>query len=59
MKQIKQTEDYVIYQKRTGRYAVRDPREKRWINGEAKETILRTEQLIPATGATRQTERAD
>ncbi|NKN33257.1 hypothetical protein [Marichromatium bheemlicum] len=51
MKQIKRTADYTIYQKRSGRYAVHVPHEKRWVNGEAKETILRDEQLIPGAGA--------
>ena len=44
MKVIKQTEEYTIYQKRSGRYAVKGA--GKMINGEEKAKILLAEDLI-------------
>ncbi len=45
MKVIRKTENYIIYQKRSGRYAVQDSA-KHWINQEEKVDILAAEGLI-------------
>lgn len=45
MQQIKQTDDYTIFQKRSGRYAVQG-KKKQWINGDDKTKILVAETLI-------------
>jgi hypothetical protein len=45
MKVIKKTKDYVIYQKSSGRYAVKN-KEKRWVNADEKIKILLSEKLI-------------
>ena len=39
MKVIKKTKDYVIYQKGSGRYAIKDA-EKNWVNADEKIKIL-------------------
>ncbi len=45
MEKVKQTDDYIIYQKRSKRYAIRDNNRK-WIQGEEKVKILVSEKLI-------------
>lgn len=46
MQQIKKTAEYAILQKNSGRYAVKDRKTKKMINGEAKEAILVREELV-------------
>jgi hypothetical protein len=48
MKQVKKTPDHQIYQKRSGRYAVKD-RTKRWIHGDDKVKVLLEAGLISMT----------
>jgi hypothetical protein len=45
MKQVKKTPEHQIYQKRSGRYAVKD-KQKRWITGEDKVKVLLEAGLI-------------
>lgn len=45
MKKLKTTSDHTIYEKRTGRYAVKDKR-KRWVQGDDKVAVLRAEGLL-------------
>ncbi|MBK1644890.1 hypothetical protein CKO25_09555 [Thiocapsa imhoffii] len=45
MEQIKKTAEYRIFQKKSGRYAVRT-KKKAWLHGEEKEQVLLNEQLI-------------
>ncbi len=45
MKVIKKTKEYTVYQKGSGRYAVKDA-DKNWVNADAKITILLAEGLI-------------
>ncbi len=45
MKEVKQTAEYSILQKKSGRYAVRG-KDKKWVNGDEKAQILLAEQLI-------------
>ena len=45
MKKLKTTSDHTIYEKRSGRYAVKD-RKKRWVQGDDKVTVLRSEGLL-------------
>jgi hypothetical protein len=45
MQQIKKTADYTIYQKKSGRYAVKG-KDKHWVHAEDKTRILTAEQLI-------------
>ena len=52
MKVIKQTKDYTIYQKRSGRYGVQDS-ERNWINLEAKVEILISEGFIKTASASK------
>jgi hypothetical protein len=47
MKVIKKTKDYVVYQKSSGRYAVKDAN-KNWVNADEKVKILLAEKLIKA-----------
>ena len=47
MKVIKKTKDYVVYQKASGRYAVKDSN-KKWVNADEKIKILLAEGLIKA-----------
>ena len=47
MKVIKKTKDYVIYQKSSGRYAIKDAN-KSWVNADEKIKILLAEKLIKA-----------
>ena len=42
MKVIKKTKEYIIYQKGSGRYAVKDA-DKKWVNAEEKIKILLVE----------------
>lgn len=47
MQQVKQTAEYTIYQKKSGRYAVQGKgKGKPWVRAEEKTSILLTEQLI-------------
>lgn len=46
MQQIKKTDEHLIFQKKSGRYAVKTKKTKQWINGEEKQAILVAEQLI-------------
>ncbi|MEA3639378.1 MAG: hypothetical protein VBE63_05475 [Lamprobacter sp.] len=45
MKKLKTTTDHSIYEKRSGRYAVKDKR-KRWVQGDDKVAVLRAEGLL-------------
>ena len=45
MKKIKKTNEYGIFQKRSGRYAVRDTK-KQWVHGEDKTKVLLAEGLM-------------
>lgn len=45
MKEIKTTPEYRVYQKKSGRYAVRG-KGKQWLHGAEKEQVLLDEQLI-------------
>jgi hypothetical protein len=45
MQQIKQTADYTIFQKKSGRYAVR-AKNKQWVHAAEKAQILLAEALI-------------
>ncbi|MCG6896943.1 MAG: hypothetical protein LJE61_12785 [Thiocapsa sp.] len=45
MKELKKTADYTVFQKSSGRYAVRG-KNKQWLHGEEKEQVLLAEQLI-------------
>jgi len=47
MKVVKKTKDYVIYQKGSGRYAIKGA-DKSWINADEKIKILLAEKLIKA-----------
>jgi hypothetical protein len=47
MKKIKSTPQNTIYEKRSGRYAVKD-RRKRWVQGDDKVAILQAEGLVKA-----------
>ena len=47
MQQVKQTAEYTIYQKKSGRYAVQGPgKRKHWLHAEEKTKILVAEQLV-------------
>jgi len=50
MKVIKKTKDYVIYQKSSGRYAIKDA-DKNWVNADEKIKILLVEKLIKTVAA--------
>lgn len=45
MKVVKSSDEHTIYQKRSGRYAVKGAH-KKWINGDDKAAILLAEGLI-------------
>ncbi len=45
MKKLKTTGDHTIYEKRSGRHAVKD-RKKRWVQGDDKVAVLRAEGLL-------------
>lgn len=45
MKKVKKTNEYSIFQKRSGRYAVRGS-DKQWLHGEDKTKILLGEGLV-------------
>ncbi len=55
MEIVKETEEYQIVKKRSGRYGVRK-RDRSWITGDAKVEILVTEGLIKLTEPTKQAE---
>ena len=48
MKLVKKAEEYTVFQKRSGRYAVRTS-ERAWVNGPDKITILLEAGLIKAS----------
>ena len=50
MKVIKKTKEYTVYQKGSGRFAVRNS-EHNWVNGEDKVTILQAEGLVKSAAA--------
>ena len=50
MKVVARTNEYTIYQKRSGRYGVKDA-DKRWVNGADKSQILFDHKLISAAPA--------
>jgi hypothetical protein len=45
MKEVKKTPEYKIFQKKSGRYAVK-AKNKQWLHGDEKEQVLLGEQLI-------------
>jgi hypothetical protein len=45
MKEVKKTSEYKIFQKKSGRYAVK-AKNKQWLHGDEKEQVLLGEQLI-------------
>lgn len=45
MKVVKQTADYTIYEKKSGRYGVMGA-DKKWVNGDDKVKVLLGEKLI-------------
>ena len=45
MKVVKKTKDYIIYQKSSGRYAIKNA-DKNWVNADEKIKILLAEKLI-------------
>jgi hypothetical protein len=45
MKKLKSTKEHTIYERRDGRYAVKDRRNK-WVHGDDKAALLSTEGLI-------------
>ncbi|MDA8682169.1 hypothetical protein N9M08_06515, partial [Porticoccaceae bacterium] len=47
MKVVKKTKEYVIYQKGSGRYAVKNA-DKQWVNADEKVAILTAEGLTKA-----------
>ena len=47
MKVVKKTKEYSVYQKGSGRFAVKDA-DKKWVNGDAKVAILLAEGLVKA-----------
>ncbi len=47
METVKRTDEYKIYQKRSGRYAVKDA-DGKWLNGPEKTKILVEEKLVKA-----------
>jgi hypothetical protein len=50
MKAVKKSSEYTVYQKRSGRYAVKGANAK-WVNGDDKVKILVAEGLIEAPKA--------
>ena len=50
MKVIKKTKEYTVYQKGSGRFAVKNS-EHNWVNGEDKITILQAEGLVKTAAA--------
>jgi hypothetical protein len=58
MKVIKKTKEYVIYQKASGRYAIKNS-DRAWVNADEKVAILLAEGLIKTvTGAAQAVEEA-
>ena len=47
MKVIVKTDEYTVFQKRSGRYAVRDA-DRAWVTGDAKVALLLAHKLIEA-----------
>jgi hypothetical protein len=45
MKEVKRTSEYRIFQKKSGRYAVK-AKNQQWLHGDEKEQVLLGEQLI-------------
>lgn len=48
MKAIKKTKEYTIFEKRSGRFAVKNDK-KKWVNGDDKVRILVEEKLLKVT----------
>ena len=48
MKLVKQTDEYIVYLKRSGRYGVKNT-DREWINGVSKIRILLAEGLVETT----------
>ncbi len=48
MEVVKETKEYTIYKKKSGRYGVKD-KSKKWVNSEEKVKILLSEGLIKVT----------
>lgn len=46
MQQIKKTAEYTILQKKSGRYAVKNRKTRKLVNGEEKQAILVAEALV-------------
>lgn len=47
MKRIAKTDEHTIYEKRSGRYAVKD-KQKRWVRGDDKLAVLNAQGLVKA-----------
>jgi hypothetical protein len=45
MQQVKTTDDYTVFQKKSGRYAVQG-KDKKWLHGEDKVRVLVGEALV-------------
>lgn len=48
MEKVKSTDEYTIFKKRNGRFAVRTNKKKKWVNGKNKVQILVDEKLSTA-----------
>lgn len=51
MHKIKTTKDHTIYQKRSGRYAIKERRKRQWVRGDDKIAVLTAEGLREAPAA--------
>lgn len=47
MELVKKTDDYVIYKKKSERYAVKNTK-REWVNGDEKLKVLLSEKLVKA-----------
>jgi hypothetical protein len=47
MKRVAKTDEHTIYEKRSGRYAVKD-KQKRWVRGDDKLAVLSAQGLVKA-----------
>lgn len=50
MKTVKKTAEYTIFERRDGRYAVKNAA-KKWVNGDDKIAVLKKEKLLKAPKA--------
>ncbi len=57
MEQVKKTKEYTVFKKKSGRYGVQSSKRK-WINGEEKAAILKTEGLITMSSPSAKKEEA-